>query len=99
MGQNHNLSITEATESGAYLMPEDNMETAGVKVSMRDIYAEVQRQGKLLEKIANSLPDQESKVEDHELRIRKLEQRMWQVIGIFGFLAAIVSPLVAVITA
>jgi len=80
-------------------MPEDNMETAGVKVSMRDIYAEVQRQGKLLEKIANSLPDQESKVEDHELRIRKLEQRMWQVIGIFGFLAAIVSPLVAVITA
>jgi hypothetical protein len=80
-------------------MPEDNMETAGVKVSMRDIYAEVQRQGKLLEKIANSLPDQESKVEDHELRIRKLEQRMWQVIGIFGFLAAIISPLVAVMTA
>ena len=75
------------------------METAGVKVSMRDIYAEVQRQGKLLEKIANSLPDQESKVEDHELRIRKLEQRMWQVIGIFGFLAAIISPLVAVMTA
>ena len=78
---------------------EDHPETAGVKVSMRDIYAEVQRQGKLLEKIANSLPDQESKVEDHELRIRKLEQRMWQVIGIFGFLAAIISPLVAVITA
>ena len=75
------------------------METAGVKVSMRDIYAEVQRQGKLLEKIANSLPDQESKVEDHELRIRKLEQRMWQVIGVFGFLAAIISPLVAVMTA
>jgi len=78
---------------------EDHPETAGVKVSMRDIYAEVQRQGKLLEKIANSLPDQESKVEDHELRIRKLEQRMWQVIGIFGFLAAIISPLVAVMTA
>jgi hypothetical protein len=78
---------------------DDHPETAGVKVSMRDIYAEVQRQGKLLEKIANSLPDQESKVEDHELRIRKLEQRMWQVIGIFGFLAAIISPLVAVMTA
>ena len=78
---------------------EDHPETAGVKVSMRDIYHEVQRQGKLLEKIANSLPDQESKVEDHELRIRKLEQRMWQVIGVFGFLAAIISPLVAVMTA
>jgi len=78
---------------------DDHNDTATVKVSMRDIYAEVQRQGKLLEKIANSLPDQESKVEDHELRIRKLEQRMWQVIGVFGFLAAIISPLVAVMTA
>ena len=99
MGQAYNLSTAEATESGAYLMSEEMNETAGVKVSMRDIYAEVQRQGKLLEKIANSLPDQESKVEDHELRIRKLEQRMWQVIGVFGFLAAIISPLVAVMTA
>jgi len=80
-------------------MSDENMETATVKVSMRDIYLEVQRQGKLLEQIASSLPDQESKVEDHELRIRKLEQRMWQAIGGFGFLAAIVSPLIAVMTA
>lgn len=79
-------------------MSDENMETATVKVSMRDIYLEVQRQGKLLEQIASSLPDQESKVEDHELRIRKLEQRMWQAIGGFGFLAAIVSPLIAVMT-
>jgi len=79
-------------------MTDEHMETATVKVSMRDIYLEVQRQGKLLEQIASSLPDQESKVEDHELRIRKLEQRMWQAIGGFGFLAAIVSPLIAVMT-
>jgi hypothetical protein len=99
VGQAYNLSIAKATESGAYLMAEDHMETAGVKVSMRDIYAEVQRQGRLLEKIANSLPDSEDKIEDHELRIRKLEMRMWQAIGGFGFLAAIVSPLIAVMTA
>jgi len=79
-------------------MIEDHPETAGVKVSMRDIYQEVQRQGRLLEKIANSLPDSESKIEDHEVRIRKLEMRMWQAIGGFGFLAAIVSPLIAVMT-
>ena len=77
---------------------EDNHETASVKVSMRDIYLEVQRQGRLLEKIANALPDSEAKIEDHELRIRRLEQRMWQDIGIFGFLAAVISPLVAVLT-
>ena len=69
-----------------------------VRVSMRDIYAEVQRQGRLLEKIANALPDSEDKIEDHEARIRKLEMRMWQAIGGFGFLAAVVSPLVAVVT-
>jgi len=73
-------------------------ETGAVRVSMRDIYAEVQRQGKLLEKIANALPDSEDKIDDHEVRIRKLEMRMWQAIGGFGFLAAIVSPLIAVMT-
>ena len=80
-------------------MTEEHPDTTTVKVSMRDIYLEVQRQGKLLEQIASSLPTQESKVEDHEVRIRKLEMRMWQAIGGFGFLAAIVSPLIAVMTA
>jgi uncharacterized protein YeeX (DUF496 family) len=79
-------------------MTEEPMETASVKVSMRDIYLEVQRQGRLLEKIANSLPDSEAKIDDHEIRIRRLEQRMWQAIGIFGFLAAVISPLVAILS-
>jgi hypothetical protein len=79
-------------------MTEEHLETATVKVSMRDIYLEVQRQGKLLEQIASSLPSQESKVDDHELRIRALERRMWQVIGVFGFLAAVISPLVAILS-
>jgi hypothetical protein len=79
-------------------MTEEPMETASVKVSMRDIYLEVQRQGKLLERVVNALPDAEAKTNDHELRIRRLEQRMWQAIGVFGFLAAIISPLVAVMS-
>jgi hypothetical protein len=69
-------------------------DTATVKVSMRDIYLEVQRQGKLLEQIASSLPTQESKVEDHEARIRRLEMRMWQSVGAFGLLAAAMPWLV-----
>ena len=79
-------------------MSDEHLETATVKVSMRDIYLEVQRQGRLLEKIANSLPDSEQKIDDHEIRIRKLEQRMWQAIGVFGFLAAVISPLVAILS-
>jgi hypothetical protein len=90
-------SRIQPDSEGSQVTDEHN-DTATVKVSMRDIYQEVQRQGKLLEKIANSLPDQESKIEDHEVRIRKLEMRMWQAIGGFGFLAAIVSPLIAVMT-
>lgn len=66
----------------------DEHDTTAVRVSMRDIYQEVQRQGRLLEKIANSLPDSEAKIEDHENRIRSLERRMWQAVGIFGLLAA-----------
>lgn len=76
----------------------DEHDAGAVRVSMRDIYQEVQRQGRLLEKIANALPDSEQKIDDHELRIRRLEQRMWQAIGVFGFLAAIISPLVAVMS-
>jgi hypothetical protein len=76
----------------------DDHDNATVRVSMRDIYIEVQRQGKLLEQIANSLPDSDDKIADHEIRLRKLEMRMWQAIGGFGFLAAIVSPLIAVMT-
>jgi len=76
----------------------DEQEALAVRVSTRDIYFEVQRLGKLVEKIANRLPESELKIEDHELRIRKLEMRMWQAIGAFGFLAAVVSPLIAVLT-
>lgn len=77
-------------------MPEEN-DTTSVKVSMRDIYLEVQRQGKLLERIANSLPDSEEKIDDHEMRIRKLEMRMGWAVGGFGLLAAIAPFLVRLI--
>ena len=77
-------------------MPEET-ETTSVRVSMRDIYVEVQRQGRLLEKIANALPDSEEKIDDHEARIRKLEMRMGWAVGGFGLLAAIAPFLVRLV--
>jgi hypothetical protein len=76
----------------------ENTDTVAVKVSMKDIYLEVQRQGRLLEKIANSLPDAESKLEDHEQRIRKLEMRMGWAVGGFGLVAAVMPWIVGLIT-
>jgi hypothetical protein len=76
----------------------DDTDTTVVKVSMRDIYVEVQRQGRLLEKIANSLPDSEAKIDDHEARIRKLEMRMGWAVGGFGLVAAVMPWIVSIIT-
>ena len=65
--------------------------TNGVRITTKDIFEEVQRQGRLLEKIANSLPDTESKVDDHELRIRRLEMRLGWIFGALGLLGALVG--------
>lgn len=75
-------------------MADNENETTSVKVSMRDIYTEVQRQGRLLEKIANSLPGSEEKIDDHENRIRKLEMRMGWAVGGFGLIAAVMPWIV-----
>ena len=75
-------------------MVTENTDTVAVKVSMKDIYLEVQRQGRLLEKIANSLPDSESKIDDHEARIRTLEMRMGWAGGGFGLVAAVMPWIV-----
>jgi len=63
----------------------------GVRITTKELWVEIQRQGRLLEKVANSLPDTEDKVSDHELRIRRLETRMGWIFGGLGLLSALVG--------
>jgi len=77
----------------------ENNGTNGVRITTKDIFDEVQRQGRLLQQIANSLPDTEKIVEDHENRIRKLEMRMGWIFGALGLLGALVGVFSVSITA
>jgi len=75
-----------------------------VKVSIRDIFEEQVAQGKVLQTIAESLPttakrfeEVDAKIHDHEVRMRTLERRVWQSIGAFGLLAAVMPWVVSLV--
>jgi len=69
----------------------DESNTNGVRITTRELYNELVRQGKILERLANSLPDTESRVEDHETRIRKLEQKAGWIFGALGLMGALLG--------
>lgn len=69
----------------------DDNGTNGVRITTRELYNELIRVAKLVERLADSLPDTDAKVEDHEARIRKLEQKAGWVFGALGLLGAIVG--------
>ena len=70
-------------------MSGDDTESIGLRITLRDVYREQQEMKSLLEKLANSLPNTEDKLTDHEIRIRKLEMRVGWAVGSFGLLAAL----------
>jgi hypothetical protein len=62
-----------------------------VQITLQDVYREQQAMKKLLEQLANGMPNTDQKLVDHETRIRKLETRVGWAVGSFGLLAAL-SP-------
>ena len=66
-------------------------QTNGVRITTRELYNELVRQGKILERLANSLPDTETKVDDHEVRLRKLEQKAGWIFGALGLMGALLG--------
>lgn len=71
-------------------MTDDN-QTNGVRITTRELYNELVRLAKLVERLANSLPDTETKVDDHEVRLRKLEQKAGWIFGALGLMGALLG--------
>ena len=69
----------------------DENQTNGVRITTRELYTELVRQGKILQRLADSLPDTDTKVEDHEVRIRKLEQKAGWIFGALGLMGALLG--------
>lgn len=78
-------------------MPSDDTESTGLRITLRDVYREQQEMKSLLEKLANSLPGTEEKLDDHEARLRKLETRIGWAVGGFGLVAAVMPWVVGLV--
>ena len=66
-----------------------------VRISWRDIYVEVQRQGKMLESLVSHL----KVLEDHEMRLRRVEVKVGWGTGIAIAFAALTGAVVAIVIA
>jgi predicted phage tail protein len=76
-------------------------EEPGARITLKELYLQVQKIQSMIEKLSNQFPgitqqlndlerDVHKRLSDHEERIRKVEMRVWQMMAIAGFLAAIV---------
>ena len=70
-----------------------------MRVTLRDVYTLVMDLKSQLEKLNQNLPTTAQRLEEHEKetkeqfedlenRLRVVEKRMWQILGIAGFIAA-----------
>jgi ferritin-like metal-binding protein YciE len=70
-----------------------------MRVTLRDVYSLVMEMRSQLEKLNQNLPNTHQKLEEHEhetakkfddleVRLRKVEMRVWQIMAIAGFVSA-----------
>jgi len=82
-------------------------EESSTRITMKELYVQVQKIQSTLEKLTAQLPtisyqldelerDLKVRLEDHEQRLRKLEMRVWQAVGILSFVFAVVPVVLGV---
>lgn len=80
-------------------------EESSTRITLKELYIQVQKIQSMLEKLTTQLPtisdkldelerDVNFKLNDHEERLRKVEMRMWQAIGVLSFAFAILPMVV-----
>lgn len=81
-------------------------ETNGsARISVKEVYLELQQLRSSVEKIANSLPgmkeqlddlerDVNRKLSDHEERLRRVEMRVWQAMAVVAVVAAVFPTII-----
>lgn len=79
-----------------------------VRITLKDVYTQVQEMKSILEKLSEVLPSTAEKLEkheavtnkilaDHEERLRRVEMRIWQMMAIVAVLATLVPLAVRLI--
>lgn len=80
-------------------------EETTARITLKELYVQVQKIQSMIERLEGQLPgiaeklddlerDVNNRLNDHEARLRKVEMRMWQAIGVLSFAFAIVPTLI-----
>jgi len=84
-------------------------EESSTRITMKELYLQVQKIQSMLEKLTAQFPtiseqlnelekDVKGRLDDHEQRLRKLEMRVWQALGILSFVFAVVPLILGFLT-
>lgn len=81
---------------------------SSTRITMKELYIQVQKIQSMLERLGNQLPGISEKLDDlekdvnvrltdHETRLRRVETNMWKLFGALGLVAAVVPWVISLI--
>ena len=81
-------------------------EESSTRITLKELYIQVQKIQSMLERLSGQLPgisdkldelekDVNSRLNDHEERLRKVEMNMWKLFGALGLTAAVIGPVLS----
>lgn len=82
-------------------------EESSTRITLKELYLQVQKIQSMLEKLSNQFPgisekldelekDVNNRLSDHEQRLRRVEMNLWKMFGALGLIAAVVPWLISI---